>query len=173
MSAETFAAIQEYARVARDVIVILGIPALFAVGKWLYNQRISSLNDQIALLEQQVEQGKTLRFDNAWTVIEGQKAVYQTEIEQKEKQIKALGMEHGKKDEEIKGLQDEISGLRQKTLALENARAAITEGDEREEVISGWEIMMRIFRFFGEAAIRRAYLKAPSASTEGTDSEAT
>lgn len=170
MTAETFATVKEYAGLARDIVVMLGIPALFAVGKWLYDQRMSTLNDQISLLKQQVEQSKVLQYDNAWAVIEGQKALFQAEIEGKEQQIKTLGTEHGKKDKEIESLQTEISELMQKTAALENARAAI---EDPEEGLGGREILMRIFKFFGEAAIHRAKIEqqvnarsADSADTE-------
>jgi|GEM_PF-3064175 len=147
--------VREYAELIRDVVVILGVPALFAVGKWLYDQRISSQKAQIELLRVQLEDAKTLRYDNAHTVIEAQKALYELEIEAKEDRITELHNVQEEKHQEVELLRQAALNLREKVEALEKAQSAIgdpsTYPSHREE-----SPMMRFFRLMGEAAIARA-----------------
>ena len=138
-------AVREYAELARDIVVILGIPGLFAVGKWLYDQRIAAQLSQIDLLKSQLEEAKVLRYDNALAVIEAQKSAYRQEIEEKESSIRELEEAHGEKDQHVQNLQSDILALQEKISSLESAQGVMAKPSSLSEFEARMAINQALF----------------------------
>lgn len=163
---------------ARDFIVLLGVPGLFAIGGWLYKQRIGALKDRISLLEQEIESVAKWRPDIASAILEGQKKLFEKAIAQKEQQIDELSGLGVEKDVDIAALKQETNELKEKIEALETSKRAIsTTAPEEYEGLDWRKILTAIFEAMGTyALLRKKQLEAakvlqpnPDQAKEATD----
>lgn len=79
--------IERYARIFRDIGLIFGVPALFAIGIGLHNEQVNSLklqqsmlNEQINSLKLQQSMLKDTQYDKALSLLKSQKELHDTEI---------------------------------------------------------------------------------------------
>lgn len=168
--ADMFTTIKEYAELVGNIFVIIGVPSLVLVGRWFYNQRIASLQEQINSLEQQLKESKVLQYDNALAIIQSQKELYQSEIQHREERIGALANEHGKQTQEVERLQDEITQLREDLEALDVAGDVIEDSDQETPQLTGMEAFVAVIKFFAKAYAYKRTLE-PEALPEHTNEE--
>ncbi len=99
-----FGKVSAAATFVRDVGLIIGIPTLIIVGMKLYEieekaleAQVKAAESQVKILEQENTVLKETQYDHALSLIDGQKKVFEIEMEGLEKQIadlKAAGNTH-------------------------------------------------------------------------------
>jgi chromosome segregation ATPase len=106
-----FTTVERWAKLIRDIGLIIGVPAVIALGSKLYELQIAAVKAHSEVLEAQNNFLKETQYDRAATLLVSQKKVYEMEREHLQKQIAALEQEGSEKTEELARLQKQRQGV--------------------------------------------------------------
>jgi uncharacterized protein YjbI with pentapeptide repeats len=98
----------KWAKIIRDIGLIIGVPTLIIVGSKLYEQQIEVLKQEIESLKTQNAQLAVTQYDKALSMLESQKKLFQLERENLENQISGLAKVGVEKESEIEQLRAQI-----------------------------------------------------------------
>jgi hypothetical protein len=130
-------AIERWARIIRDIGLIVGVPSIVTVGIFLYNQEAAALKARSEALEAQNNFLKETQYDRAAALLEGQKKDYEFERERLRKELDKAKQEGSASEEKAKQLQEQLTEISAKIQAFETSRdflknAIIEEPASRE-----------------------------------------
>ncbi len=137
-----FRAIERWAKLVRDIGLIIGVPTLICIGltmfdlqSKLYDQQVAALKANNESLEQQNKLLSMTSFDRTAALIKGQKEVYEAEHEQKQKEIEELEKQGAEKAKEVRELKAQLAEISknieasdQLSISLAAIEAMIKEG---------------------------------------------
>lgn len=119
--------IKQWIEVIRDIGLIIGIPALFVIGAGLYERQIDALKAEKKLL-------KLSQYDRAWTQLENQKNLFESERENFESRIKEY-----KNADQLKI--EEIIQLKAMMTKLEESKRSYEYGASITKLILGGHVL--------------------------------
>jgi competence protein ComGC len=136
--------VKEIAGLLRDLGVIIGVPAIVAVGLSLYDLQHKANEAQVKALEAQNSVLKETQFDRAVALIDAQKKAYELD---RANTARELGQLEKKLDESSKQYSEDLKGLRQCM-----AKVLATFGSKMSDKQSGDLSKDQLFKLILDAA---------------------
>jgi SMC interacting uncharacterized protein involved in chromosome segregation len=120
-----FRIIERWAKLIRDLGLIIGVPILIAIGVKLHDQQTAALKAQNDVLKTQNALLRETSYDRALNIIESQKKLYEQDRTNYESQIQILQQSGESKQIEIKKLQGQLAEVNQKIQELDAKHSSI------------------------------------------------
>jgi hypothetical protein len=157
-----FRTVERWAKVIRDVGIIVGVPVIITLGSKLYEQQIAAVKAHSEVLEAQNKFLKETQYDRAAALLDGQKKVFEMERgnlekqldgqkkvfemerEKLEKQLVALKQEGSEKTEEIARLQKQQQGVDQTLQTLTSLQSALADLNAQGQASPSSDQMQRM-----------------------------
>src|SRR5258708_6130605 len=108
MNATKFKTIERWAKLLRDVGLILGLPAVIVIGTKLYDREIEALKSHSEALKAQNDVLRETQYDRALALIESQKKLFVLERKSLEEQIHSLEQSGSEKNQERDSLKAQL-----------------------------------------------------------------
>ncbi len=122
--------LRDWTSLVRDLGIILGIPALLAVGVQLYDLQVSALREQKAIIEERNKLLRETQYDRALSVIRAQKKLFEMEREQLQAQLVEARQGNLQDQEKISELERKLNELESVSKALRQFRIETTDEGE-------------------------------------------
>lgn len=127
--------IKQWVEFIRDIGLIIGVPTLILIGKYLYERQIKIFKSHIAMLEKELNAKDLLQYDRALLQIESQEKLMERERNEYELKIKKLKKDVVEKDKESKKINEaesKIAAIDKRIKDLDDKRDKVFNGIESE-----------------------------------------
>jgi hypothetical protein len=131
-------AIERWARIIRDIGLIVGVPTLIIIGVNLYHLEAEALKARSEALEAQNNFLKETQFDRAAALLEGQKKDYEFERERLRKELDKSKQDGSASEEKVKQLQEQLTEISVKIKAFDTSRAFLQSVITEEPASQDW-----------------------------------
>jgi SMC interacting uncharacterized protein involved in chromosome segregation len=122
-----FRIIERWAKLIRDLGLIIGVPILIAIGVNLHDQQTAALKAQNEALAAQNALLKETSYDRALDIIEAQKKLSERERTNYESEIQTLQQSGDSKEQQIAKLQSQLSEVNEKIQVLGASKSNIVQ----------------------------------------------
>jgi predicted RNase H-like nuclease (RuvC/YqgF family) len=136
MSLAKFERVERWAKLLRDVGLILGVPTVIIIGSSLFREETQALKAHSEALKAQNDVLKETQYDRAFALIDSEKKLFLVEREELEKEIRGLRESGGEKVNEINNLRKQVSDVTEKIETLNSSRSLLESGNFRQEKIA-------------------------------------
>lgn len=114
--------------VVRDLGLILGMPALVAIGMQLYDLQLGALEEQKAIIEERNKLLQETQYDRALGLIRAQKELFEMEREQLQAQLQEARRDTQQGSAKINDLERQLNELESATKAIGQFRIERNDG---------------------------------------------